>query len=75
MVTLLTVPSGNTFEGRPGATCLIFFLIFLMVSSGLAPFRATTTPPTASTPLLSSPPRRVAGPNCTLATSFKRIGV
>ena len=74
MVTLETVPSFKIFDGKPGAISLILFLRFLIVSNGFAPFLATTTPPTASTPLLSNPPLRVAGPNCILATSFNLTG-
>jgi len=36
---------------------------------------ATTTAPTASEPALSRPPRRVAGPKVTLATSLILTGM
>ena len=45
-----------------------------MTSEGLAPYLATTTPPTASVPDLSNTPRRVAGPRLTLAISPILIG-
>ncbi len=74
MVTLETVPSASVLDGNPGSISAIFALTLSIASSGFAPYLATTTPPTASAPPLSRPPRRVAGPNWILATSLRRIG-
>ena len=46
-----------------------------MTSIGLAPYRATTTPPTTSAPSLSNIPLRVAGPNDTLPMSLILIEI
>ena len=76
LASRLVCPQSTTaFTGREADTSLAFALAFLMVWSGLAPYRATTTPPAASAPLTSMAPRRAAGPSWTVATWATVIGV
>ena len=63
-------PSANTLDGKPPLSSLIFAFTLVMTSIGLAPYLATTTPPTTSAPSLSKIPLRAAGPNVTLPISL-----
>ena len=68
-MTWETVPSARVFLGKPGEISSIVSFTASMAARGFSPWRATTTPPTASAPPLFRAPRRSPGPRLTWATS------
>ncbi len=62
--------------GSAGSISFSLALIRSMTVSAFSPKRMTTIPPTTSpSPFKSARPRRMSGPNRTVATSRKRMGV
>ena len=64
----------RTPAGRPASSAVILSFTRAMTSTVLTPYRATTTPPTASSPPLTSADTRKASPTLTSATCRMKIG-
>ena len=60
--------------GSPGSRAAIFSLTRAITSTVLTPYRATTTPPTASWPPLTRAAARKASPTFTSATWRTKMG-